>query len=217
MKKKFKLKSIEERNAEFQALTPQQKKIAICKDTLALIEANRIQPAHSGYFRLDNYVWNDRSSRYDAVVAGHTQLSAVIDGTVAHSSKCEACAMGMLMCGLIFEENNATVGDHIGATTIIKRMGGIFSENELRLIEAAFETENILFCGTDLQPTNYDDDPGYDEGSVLGEFGSQENVDLCAAAIEFGQQYDDPTKRLVAIINNVIENGTFVPPQVVKV
>jgi hypothetical protein len=117
-------------------------------------------------------------------------LKNVLTGKGQNS--CQVCAMGAMLCAFVAKKNELKVGDIQSDQTIIDKLSPYFSQAQLRLIETAFEgyaTSN----------------PGYDSYGT----GTQHHQ----AALQFWGEYSDPTKRLIAIMKNIIENGgKFNPP-----
>lgn len=93
-------------------------------------------------------------------------------------SSCRVCAMGALFLSHVRKANNVDAGDHFFDEDIIEEMKGYFSESQLRSIEKAFES------------TSY-----YDE---------EDTSDL---SDKWYSHYPDPKKRLIAILQNMLENG----------
>lgn len=102
---------------------------------------------------------------------------------------CEVCAKGALFISHIMRNNHFTVGDYYSCRKndnekIKERLDSLFSLSQLELIEKAFEGE-----------------------SHDNELKDSTLIDL---ANEFHYYYEDDEERLIAIMNNIIENkGTF--------
>lgn len=94
---------------------------------------------------------------------------------------CEVCAMGSLMVASIIKTNEyeGLWNDY----DIEDRLSDIFSKGHLRMIEAAFEKDDILFL---------------------------ETIEI-ESAVDFGYNYANKEERLIAIMENIIndENGKF--------
>lgn len=169
-------KPIEQRNAEFQALTPEQKRVKIAEDALALMDAERIHSAPlSGYLSLH--------------VSEHADNRRTLDErlTVDASPPCEVCAMGALFAGHVLNTNRVRLKDCYIGEFIVRNLRGIYSADQLRLIEAAYEGRTELTRKID----------GMDD------------------ALFFGQRHGTPYRndiRLRAILQNIITNqGEFRP------
>jgi len=174
----------------FSKLTKAEKRVAIAKDVLKWIKVGMIRPEHDGYFEMDDKL----KTKIDSI-EGKKELQELLPGTT-----CNVCAKGALFIADIMKRDNFTTKNlsFIGNCTIVKRLDGIFSENQLNLIETAFE-KNIIHDNKDL--LSYKNDEGYYHNSSLGQ-----------KAIDFGNKYDEPEERLIAIMKNIIKNkGTFKP------
>lgn len=106
---------------------------------------------------------------------------------------CQVCAMGGLMASMIIK-NNEFKGEW-NSLDIVYKLKNIFSEEHLRLIEAAFEKSLIDHTLVDL----------YNEES-------KQNEEIVNIAISFGRNYiKSSEERFIAIMENIIndENGKF--------
>lgn len=107
---------------------------------------------------------------------------------------CTVCAIGSLLLGYVDKHNQLKVPNanifgygHYYDDVAVKKLKGVFAEHQLRYMERAFEGREIV--STDLSSVEID------------------------AATKFHARHFSPTKRLKAILNNVIENkGKFVLP-----
>lgn len=101
--------------------------------------------------------------------------------------KCEVCALGSMMVAFAYRHNHTKASPDIyDREMATQNLGSIFSDNQLCLIESAFEMRVVN--------QNYGDD-----GNPIRE------------AIHFGKRYRTNRGRLVAICNNIIQNGSFRP------
>ncbi len=105
-------------------------------------------------------------------------------GTIKNS--CQACAMGSMMAADIISRNNYS--GFWDSNSIIIRFKNIFSEFQLRLIETSFELEVIEREMEKLQ--DFDGNP----------------TEISKKAIKFGSKYKNENNRLIAIMNNIIED-----------
>lgn len=113
--------------------------------------------------------------------------------------QCEVCALGNLFMSHIRVFNQIELGgienDRDG---IVDSLNDYFDNQQLDLIEAAFE----------IEPSHV---RGY-LGFYREEDGKSELDKLADKAVNFGSKYDDASKRLRAIMLNLIKNdGVFVP------
>lgn len=99
---------------------------------------------------------------------------------------CRVCAIGSCFLARVYRKNEAPLEDFSRAE-MQDALAGVFSENQLALIETAFE------MSFSYQNANTGEDAWN--------------------AIEFGRKYATEKGRLRAIMNNIIANGgEFVPP-----
>jgi hypothetical protein len=101
-------------------------------------------------------------------------------------NSCKVCAMGALMTVDILNRNSFK-GAWSGFT-IEHRFDGIFSQFQLRLIETAFE-QGIVKTITGL----------YD-------YSRHRETPIAKKAIAFGRKFRNNNNRLIAIMNNIIED-----------
>lgn len=165
-------------NMKFAKLTPAAKRVAIMEDVLALTRDNKgIQIQTGSYCEVDS----DESS---------VDLQTVVN---TKPSSCTVCAMGAIFLAHahLFDQvqlHNKYGNLGAGDSTIIEALKGYFSEDQLRLIELAFEGYSV-------------DDF---EDHTMEPYGQK-----------WKDQYDSPRLRVRAIAQNVIRNkGTFVITQV---
>lgn len=153
------------RNAAFRELAPAARRVAIARDVIVQIERGEIKAKAGDY--VSTYGYDD-------------------DGEMVDLPACEACAIGsMFMCGL-FDRGTEDV-DHTSSRFMVEKLSQAagFSEEQLRMMEAAFEGDQIT--------------------GLL----DYEVVNKCAV---FGRGTRSDKERLIAIMQNVVDNeGTFIP------
>lgn len=166
-------------------MTKIEKKEAICKDVLLNIKMKLIVPNHTGYLKFN----------------GTNKSSEQLNKVISPENSCNVCAKGALFVCHIIKRNHFTVKEaheiddlsiKCQSNKIAKRLTGIFSINELNLIEASFE--GIIVNDKD----NY----------LRGLWGK---TSIVLKAINFGRRYKTPKARLIAIMNNIIKNKEFKP------
>lgn len=128
---------IKEENAEFQAMTPAQKRVRIAKDVLEWMEVGRLVATNGEYFHLE-----DDSGRRRA-------------GVVTNGFECHACALGAVFAcaverGMV---RGATRGLGGYGWEMREKLIPYFDEQQLLEIEDAFES----FC--DSGPVGLADNP----------------------------------------------------------
>lgn len=158
---------------KFNSLNKAQKRVAVAKDVLKHLDEMRIVTG--------SYVTIDLNDLY---VFGKSLSKAF----PKIRSDCEVCAIGACFLSIV------GIVDNIGATKIdwgydkcdmIDHLKLVFSQNQIGLIETAFEKRII--------DDNYKSYRGlYD-------------------AVVFGLDYDNDKDRLRAIMKNIVKNGIFKP------
>lgn len=174
-------------NLEFAKLGARQKRVAIARDVISAIKAGIIDVQHGVYLRTHGNELND-------------------DGYIEKFDSCTACALGSMFATCVVKRpvlsldvNDVMIPARTGANDDAMReaLSPYFSEKQLRLIESAFEMDDFMGADDDVE---YDED---DNVRYVGELGR---------AIAFGERYSSDKNRLIAIMNNIIENnGTFKP------
>lgn len=191
-KKRTAAQEIALRNKKFKAATPSQKRVLIAKDVIAQIKAKRFK-ARSGtwvnpVFRNGQDL--DMFEKFDEEIAPVREL--FLEQKIP---ACECCALGAMFMSCTLYNNKTTVENLLDETLnfedLIRTSGPqfsngldqFFSKTQLKLIEAAFEGDYGAFSWE-----------GSDKTKVWYE------------------TLPNDTKRLVAIMNNIIKNkGIFKP------
>jgi hypothetical protein len=107
---------------------------------------------------------------------------------------CEACAKGSLFASCVISTNEVSTRDSLGSESFqSNKLKKWFSYLELDMIETAFEKEII----TD------------NEGALRNEYGNENT--LAKSCVRFGKRFKSDKNRLLAILNNILKNGTFKP------
>jgi hypothetical protein len=176
-----------------------QMRIAIAKDVLKQIKARKIKATPGEYLTINNV---------NGTVGTATEL-------LTKAKTCNVCALGSLFMADTLLRDKVDDRLHVshnawcdttelrgpGCYSMREELGDFFSEEQLHLIENAFEKETI-------------EAPDYASMSSV-EFNlnaSNRFFDRNERAIKFGKKHRSPTKRLVSIMNNVIRHeGTFKP------
>lgn len=183
---------IARRTQKFKAATPAQKRVMIAADVIAQIKARRFRPS--------SQIWLQPVEKdgVDLFVGDIAAPSAPVRELFFENTipACECCALGAMFMSCTLYNNKTSVrtfdkemNDFTRITMSGRFSNGLnsfFSRSQLRLIEIAFEG-----------------------GS--GGFTSSNEAEHLAAEDWFYRLSDDK-KRLVAIMENIIENkGTFKP------
>lgn len=169
---------------KFQDLSPEQKRVAIAKDTLKWLNKGKIRAKRGAVMS------------FDGIKKGQN-LKEVL---CKLNTPCEVCQRGGLLYSYVRRVNDfktPAVSDHWSInkpylsgvadqrSSINKKLQEVFPKRQLALIERAFE------------------------GTYNEQYLSSDEIDL--ADIFYGI-YDSPTERFRAILNNIIKNkGEFKP------
>lgn len=184
---------IKEWNEYFTSLSPAKKRVAIAKDVIEQVKAER--------YLAKNRTYIDFLMKFDG------QIQSKFDKV-----KCQCCALGAMFLSDVKYTNNCTIEDldRINFSREEEnRLQNYFDIEQLILIEAAFECwgfETITeFDGCE---EDYRIIEGFGYDVMLSDLSlTSEDIDKAA---QFGYQYDDNSERLIAIMRNIIKNrGKF--------
>lgn len=110
-------------------------------------------------------------------------------------NKCIACAKGAIFASCVLNVNKVYSEDPYGEEYFIKeKLIKWFTPLELDMIETAFERFVVSDDENKLE---------HPEGFYP--------YDLGEKCIKFGKRYKNPKNRLLAILNNILENKVFTP------
>lgn len=194
-KKEFLENEIARRNRLFKGKTAAQKRVLIAKDVIAQIVAKKFKATFGTYIHITNVLY------CGDIKSAQTQL-------LHTNSVCKCCAIGSVLASCILFNNKVDVesannlhmnGDRYSdfeKTHPLRTSGlhSVFSMKQLLLMEAIFErhSENDI-C--DNHEISFD---------KVCEIYDRWNYDA--------NLLTDPTKRLIAIMKNIIRNkGRFIP------
>lgn len=164
---------------KFDDLSPQMKRIHLAKDVIAKIKSERFIPTAG------SYVWinADNLSRIE-------QKSFKTEYKKNKDIDCEVCALGALFCSYVLEKNKVSIKEMMNESSnpyITEKLAGIFSPEQLNLIEAFFEG-----WGDEISSNN-------------GVWSDE--------ALMFYEMYEDDTQRLILIMENIASNGGKFKPE----
>lgn len=168
----------------FSKLTKAEKRVAIAKDVLAQVKIQTIFPVQGNYIEIDEIKGN-----FDSDV----QVNSLIKDK---KISCNCCMKGSLFMAHVNKTNHLTLDDldshgHSNNESMYERLDKIFTQEQLDLMECAFEGDLI--------------------SDSTGKLSSKEDL-INKAYDNFFIQYNDETERLIAICKNLIKNkGTFIP------
>lgn len=185
-------KRFRDRNYRFRKLSKPRQRVWIARDVISQIRSRQLIPKHGvGYMVLGDYT---RNSQFNALCMKEdpSDIREFIGDDVCH-----VCGIGgtfiaalKLADELTFKDINQTQDDQI----MRDYLRSWFSDVQIALIECAFERND----------------------AYLQKVGSRErrnkNHDAASRARNFGFEFDRPDQRLIAIMQNIIDNdGTFKP------
>ena len=187
--------------------TKWEKRVEIAKDVLKQIKANKYIAEQGTWVCGVDYYNHINDVLWHAKEDGIKTIDAKKDYT-DKLTKCYVCALGSLFVSAIDKYNHTklnTENTQFLTETKEPKINPLlkwFTAKQLFLIENAFENG----CGGwQDRETNVFSNKGLDLWYEYGVF----------AVERFYYKYPDPTKRLVAIMKNIIRNkGTFVLPGV---
>jgi hypothetical protein len=162
-----------------------ERKVILCKDVLARIKQERLTVNWgfyiNGIYRLPEILGREK---FDEPVTP--------DDCLVIEKHCEVCARGALLLSRIRLFNSVEWED-------LKSFGGIgiVQEHTTDILSEAFSPEELLAIEAAFEARNDEDNDAY-----IGE--DEEYSQDC---IGFGLEYEHPDDRLVAIMENIIENN----------
>ncbi len=131
-------KLTEASNRAYAKMTPEQKRVTIAKDVLKALEADQIVAEHGEYFDggLIEALKVDESKH---PLDGHATES--LQTLLPKLPACHVCAKGALFVACVSRQNAVKVGDGMrcGSDQLSRQLQGVFSTDQLQLIENAFE------------------------------------------------------------------------------
>ncbi len=177
-------KKITKNNAAFEKLSPSEKRVQIARDVIAQLKSKRLDANYGTW--LDGY---DKSLFDNSDLEKDSDLKDIL----AKTETCIGCAVGgLFMCAVKRADSPIRVSNlfevdsyQLGMNDAFSYLKKFFSEDQLELIECAFERNN---------------------GAVY------RHDDLGKIAKQFVKDVDDPQTRMRLIMENIIDNdGTFEP------
>lgn len=181
-------KETEKRNRAFAKLSGSRKRITVAQDVLDQLRLRRFVATTGTYLQ-------------PTTVEAKRQFNSFDDDSdkrpvheVLEDVKCQVCGIGSLFVAAVDRANACTIKDmdhsYENSGFMREYLGEFFSDEQLVLIETAFETELINSLNTGLSRSSPE----------------------VYAAIRFGEKYSNAEKRLKSIMENIIANkGTFSP------
>ena len=179
---------------KFNTLSKAEQRILIAKDVIAQIKANKYKPAPGIYVTLK--------------IPKSLDITKDAKSNLENVENCVVCGVGACLVSTVKFKNTLTLHDldhptssYKDSTKAAKLLKSVFPPSQLALIETAFERE---YC----EGSHWSSEP-VDGGGIGGKLTDKQAY----KAENFGDNYwDSSTKRLLAIMENIITNaGTFKP------
>lgn len=178
---------------KFNELTLKGQKMRIVRDAIQQIKAGVVVPEQGHYFKITGRRDRPDLSWREALPSKNLQKLFLKDQV-----ECTACAKGSLFAGCVLNVNKVKTDDYLDSEDLMKtKLRKWFSLKELDIIETSFEKGVIT-----------------DDAGILEKYdnsGRCKNTELGKQAIKFGRKYREPKARLLAILKNILKNGTFKP------
>jgi hypothetical protein len=180
------------------ALPLEAQRVKIAKDAIALLNSSKIQAHHMGYL----------DSNFDFYRSPKNDDERVIDrlrrGWKRKDAVCGVCAIGSLFVGALDTFNSLKLSDvnytEPGMMDMLPYLARWWPKQELRVMEAAFEG---TWQGAEEEMYRRREDGSVDYCEMHRDVES---------ALAFSRDYPRGSKRMVAILNNIIKNdGDFCP------
>ena len=212
-------REIAKREAIFKKATVTQKRVLIAKDVLAQIKAKKIKPESGSFVHVEKVKgfissseaevrhgsWNYAINKLSDSAGYAADVRQLYLGNTIQ--QCSCCALGGMFMSCTLYNNNTTVEDlcYAGADigdvileedddSLPNGLNKFFSVAQLKLIEQTFEGNQGAI--------NSSMDDG--TGEIIDKFSPK--------AEAFYTKYKKPKDRLIAIMQNIIDNnGTFKP------
>jgi hypothetical protein len=176
-------------NVLFDKASAAQKRVLIARDVIARVKAKTYTPVTQSWVKIEEDNAEDSSLQ-----------KALIEKTV----KCNCCALGGLMLSCVAFKDQMEIDEAESSLDFSvvweevseSQIGNYFSSKQLQLIEGAFERGEGFFRPKDSFNPEWDDE----DGSFIG-------GETFKRAIAFGEKYKSEKDRLIAIMENIIENN----------
>lgn len=178
----------------FEALSVGRQKMRIVKDAIMQINSKILEVQTGKYYSLLHSAYREKDGKLKT-----NNLQKLLQEAKPNEPVCQVCAKGALFAGCVFNVNKvkSNFGDNffVRETEMFQKKKLIkwFSPLELDMIETAFERRLITDSTQSLRT-----EKGRDN-------------ELAKKCISFGKKYKSHTNRLLAILNNILENKVFKP------
>lgn len=187
--------------------TKKERRIAVLKDAIKQIKAQKIIADPGSVVNLPTTIkWGNS-----------IDLQGSLKDVFKNKSKdqyCSCCARGALLVSTVHKENDFTLdemnncyGSYGSDRVTDKRLLRLFSEEQLALMENAFEYRHQQY-DSEEEAVEMGDPLDWYYGINYGIISNKKAL----KSLEFGKKYEDDTARLLAIFKNAVRNdGIFKP------
>lgn len=141
MKKSDEVAGLTDEQAEFWAMSNEDKRVAIASDVLRYLDAKKIEAETLVYLRFPR---NGNLTK-----AGRIRVDKSADLALSEAAKCQVCALGACLYALVLRADQLTLGElgasksdnllHVGNCYTKNILEELFAHEQLRDMEAAFE------------------------------------------------------------------------------
>jgi hypothetical protein len=176
----------------FEDMTPNEKRVAIARDLIEHVNAGRVRAQESVWLSSRGAVQfsNSDERQLDAVLKAVPTCTCCQLGGLLYATACRANAVKVSDVTNEYDDDDSL--DYSGFSGYLERY---FEEQQLMLMEMAFEGGDGAFSGYDLDTNEETED------------------ELEHAANAFYFRHDNDEERMVAICQNIIDHGgEFVLP-----
>lgn len=175
---------------KFENLTIEEQKMRIVTDAIKQIKFKKIVPTTGDYLKMFRKNKTKRVFKKAGSIKEFLNLPEVY---------CEACAKGAIFASCVMINNKVKGEDNFSDESFQKeKLSKWFPLLELDMIEAAFEVRVVQDTTNKLEKS-------------VGPSWYKKPTTMGSKAINFGRKYDDDEKRLLAILENILQNGKFKP------
>jgi hypothetical protein len=185
--------AIQAKNAAFNALPKAQRRVIIAQDTIFQLWSGKYEAASGTYF--------DLFPEGDEKFVPGTELQTLIN---TPGLTCEVCARGAIFASAVRLTNELKIGLNDTESVDMGALNPAFRAKESKF----FPWKQLL-----LMEFAFEVDPGSSDEDLQCEYDCRDEEDHATEyALKFGRRYKNDAKRLMAIMQNVIDNdGTFKP------
>lgn len=177
---------------QYEEMTRAERKVVLCQDVLARIKQERLLISPGSYIK-NFYRIPELFSKPEKDFVG----PVTPDDCLVVEKHCSVCARGALLLSRIRLFNSVNWDDLKVGRTI-----GITQDQTSDILSEAFYSEELLAIEAAFEAEEYEENDGF-----IGE-----DEEYSWDCIGFGLQYPSSDDRLVAIMENIIENnGEFKP------